>query len=349
MADTLVAPNVRDLEELAGQLARWLGGRLPQAAEFRLHDFAYPSGAGMSHETILFDASWHDARGPVTQGFVVRVKPVANQVFVDDLFDRQFRVQRLMFEKQWLPVAEPLWFEGDAGVIGAPFFIMRKLRGRVPVSRPPYAESGWIAEASPALRRKLWENGVRMLANVARIPLAEVQFLSGPEGARSGLAQEWDKWSRHLEWISAGRRWPVLDSMRDQLLARWPKNQPEGLVWGGAELVNVMFDEDFQVLAVMDWEQPSLGGPLNDLAWWLHAAAMKHGETATRRHLEGMGTREETIALWGEASGLEVEDIDWYEDFTALKFACLGVSMAHQRGWPGPDHSELAKRFGLAV
>ena len=51
--------------------------------------------------------------------------------------------------------------------------------------------------------------------------------------------------------------------VRDQLLARWPKNQPEGMVCGGAELVNVMFDEDFQVLAVMDWEQPSLGGPLN--------------------------------------------------------------------------------------
>jgi aminoglycoside phosphotransferase (APT) family kinase protein len=76
---------------------------------------------------------------------------------------------------------------------------------------------------------------------------------------------------------------------------------------------------------------------------------MKHGATATRPHLEGMGTREETIALWGEASGLPVEDIDWYEDFTALKFACLGVSMARQRGWPGPDHSELAKRFGLAA
>ena len=117
MSDTLVAPNLRYLDALAGQLARWMGGRLPRAVELRLHDFAYPSGAGMSHETILFDASWHDADGPVTQGFVVRVKPVANQVFVDDLFDRQFRVQRLMFEKQWLPVAEPLWFEAERSVM----------------------------------------------------------------------------------------------------------------------------------------------------------------------------------------------------------------------------------------
>jgi aminoglycoside phosphotransferase (APT) family kinase protein len=347
MSDTLVAPNIRDLDELAGQLTRWLGDRMPEAQDLRLDDFAYPSGAGMSHETILFDATWCEAGRAITQGFVVRVKPVANQVFVDDLFDRQFRVQRLMFEKQWVPVAEPLWFEGDAGVIGAPFYVMRKLKGRVPVSRPPYAESGWIAEASPAQRRRLWESGVRTLARVARVPLAEVPFLAGPEGARSGLAQEWDKWMRHVEWVSTERRWPVLDALRDQLLARWPRNQPEGLVWGGAELVNLMFDDDFQVLAVMDWEQPSLGGPLNDLAWWLHAAAMKHGATPTRPHLAGMGTRDETIALWSEASGLSAEDIEWYEDFTALKFACLGVSMARQRGWPDPDHGVLAKRFGF--
>jgi hypothetical protein len=62
-----------------------------------------------------------------------------------------------------------------------------------------------------------------------------------------------------------------------------------------------------------------------------------------------VGTRGETIALWGEASGLPVEDIAWYEDFTALQFDCLGVRLARQRIWPGPDHSVLAKRFGLAV
>ena len=99
----------------------------------------------------------------------------------------------------------------------------------------------------------------------------------------------------------------------------------------------------------MDWEQPSLGGPLNDLAWWLHAAAMKHGATATRPHLAGMGTREETIALWSEASGPSAADIEWYEDFAALKSACLGLSMTRQRGWPDPDHRGLAERFGVAV
>src|SRR5205085_2450858 len=120
MSDTLVAPNVRDLRELAGQLTRWLGARMPQAEDLALRDFTYPSGAGMSHETILFEASWREDGRAAGEGFVVRVSPVANQVFRDDLFDQQFRIQRLMFEKQYVPVAEPLWFESDPALLGAP-------------------------------------------------------------------------------------------------------------------------------------------------------------------------------------------------------------------------------------
>lgn len=252
MASQIVAPRTRDLDELAGQLSRWLSARIDRASDIRVHNLSYPSGAGMSHETILFDASWSDGGRAVTEGFVVRVKPVANMVFPDDLFASQYRIMRLMFDKGYVPVAEPLWFDEDPAVIGAPFFVMRKVLGRVPVSRPPYAESGWIADATPEQRRRLWENGVRVLASVPRVPRSEVAFLEGPEGARSGLEQEWDKYSRFVEWVSADRRFPVLDAARDCLRERWPGNRPEGLVWGGAELVNMMFGDDFEVVAVMD-------------------------------------------------------------------------------------------------
>lgn len=347
VADTIVAPRVRDLNELAGQLSGWLAGKLPHARDLRIENLTYPSGAGMSHETILFDAAWKEGASRVSQGMVVRVKPSANMVFCDDLFEEQYRIMHFLFERQYVPVAEVLWLEPDPAVLGAPFFVMKKMKGRVPVSRPPYAEEGWIADATPEERRRLWRNGVQALASVARVPLDEVTFLEGPEGARSGLEQEWDKYSRFVEWVSADKRFPVLDAARDILRERWPRNQPEGLVWGGAELVNVMFDENFEVVGLMDWEQPSLGGPLNDLAWWLYMSDMKHGRGSGRPPLEGMGTREETIALWSDLSGLPTDDIEWYEDFMALKIACLGISMARIWGAPPPDQSRLARRFGL--
>lgn len=347
MAGTIVAPRVRDLAELAGQLSRWLAAKAGARGAPRIENLAYPSGAGMSHETILFDACWTDGGREIREGLVVRVKPVANMVFPDDLFDQQYRIMCWLFGRGHVPVAEPLWFEDDAGVLGAPFFVMRKVSGRVPVSQPPYAREGWIAEASPEQRRTLWRNGVITLARIAAIPTDDLAFLEGPPGARRGLEQEWAKYTGFVEWLSRDRRWPVLDAAVAALRERWPANRPEGLVWGGAEMVNLMFGEDFEVIAVMDWEQPSLGGPLNDLAWWLHQAEMKHGATSGHPPLEGMGTREETIALWGERTGIPTDDIEWYEDFMALKIACLGTSMARLRNMGTPDHSRLAARLHL--
>jgi aminoglycoside phosphotransferase (APT) family kinase protein len=349
MSDTLVAPRTRDLDVLARQLTAWLGERMSQARDITIDNLSYPSGAGMSHETILFDAHWAEDGRRITEGLVVRVKPVANMVFPDDLFDSQYRVMRLIHERKWLPVAETLWFEESNAVIGAPFFVMKKVVGRVPVSRPPYATEGWIATATPLQRARLWENAVYTLAAIHKLPMEDFAFLEGPEAARLGLEQEWDKYSRFVEWISIDRRWPVLDAAVENLRGRWPKNQPPGLVWGGAEMVNMMFDDNFEVIAVMDWEQPSLGGPLNDLAWWLYMADMKHGTASGRPPLEGMGTREDTIALWSEATGVSAQDIEWYEDFMALKIACLGTRMMMMQGMPVSDHAALARRIGIVT
>jgi aminoglycoside phosphotransferase (APT) family kinase protein len=271
----------------------------------------------------------------------VRIKPIAHMVYPDDLFDIQYKLMRLLHERSWAPIAKPLWFEDSAEILGAPFFVMEKLQGRVAVSIPPYAQTGWVAEASPAQRAKLWENGVQALAGLQKIPVSELNFLAGPDGA--GLEQEWGKYIRFVAWISRGRTWPVLEAALKQLRARWPKHRPAGLVWGDARLGNLMFNDKFEVVAMMDWEQPSLGGALHDLAWWLVLSDAMHG----RPHLEGMGTREQTIALWREVTGISTDDLNWYEDFTALKIGCLSVSTAELKGAPQPDHAALAARLNL--
>jgi aminoglycoside phosphotransferase (APT) family kinase protein len=257
----------------------------------------------------------------------------------------------VLHENGWAPVAKPLWFEADSTLLGAPFFVMEKVKGRVAVSYPPYAQVGWVAEASPAERAKLWENGVRQLAGLQKVPLSAVQFLAGPEGARSGLDQEWDKYVRFLAWISRDRSFPILEAAVEHLRARWPKNQPPGLVWGDARLGNLMFNDAFEVVAIMDWEQPSLGGALQDLTWWLTLADVMHSTGSGRPHLEGMGTREDTIALWREVTGISTDDLDWYEDFTAFKIGCVSVRSAELKGAPVPGHihAGLARRLGLKV
>jgi len=345
MSQIIVAPAVRDLDQLAGALANWLAGRMPRASGIAVSNLTYPRGAGRSHETILFDVDWQEHGAPRRQGCVVRIKPTRYQIYPDNLFDEQYGVIRALHEDGRVKVPRPLWIEQDETILGAPFFVMEKVIGRVAVSYPPYAQSGWVADASPEQRRRFWENGVTQLAAMQRVPLDKLAFLAGAAHAPHGLEQEFDKFTRFVDWNEEERPWPVLRDALARLREQWPANRPEGLVWGDARIGNMIFGEDFQVLAVVDWEQPSLGGALNDLGWWLTSAQMMHGARGDRPQMEGMGTRQETIELWEKLSGKSAQDVDWYEDFTHLKMSCLAIRMACLDGERLPDERELAKRL----
>jgi aminoglycoside phosphotransferase (APT) family kinase protein len=344
----LVAPETRELSTTALTLAGWLQRQMPGAQQLRVENLSYPQGAGRSHETILFDVHWIEGGGVKSRSCVVRIKPGRYTVFPDDLFDQQYKVMRLMRELGRVRVAQPLWFEADPSILGAPFFVMERVRGRVAVSFPPYAETGWVREATPAQRAKMWESGVRQLAAIQGTPFEKADFLRGPSHAPSGLAQEWDKYVRFVEWVSREQPWPVLRRALDRLKANWPRNQPQGIVWGDARLGNMMFNEDFEVVAVMDWEQPSLGGALHDLAWWLVISEAMHGARPDRPHLEGMGSRADTIALWNEITGISPADIEWYEDFTHLKLSLTAVRLGQLKTFPMPNEDALAKRLKVA-
>lgn len=353
MSDVIVAPETRDLGDLARGLTGWLAERLPEAADLRLSNLAYPRGAGQSHETILFDAAWREHGEDRTLAAVVRIKPGRFTVFPDNLFDEQYQVMQAMHASGLVRVAEPLWLENDPAVLGKPFFVMRKVAGRVPVSIPPYAREGWVKEATTAQRRTLWESGVRQLAAIQRVPLASLRFLEGPAHARDGLAQEWDKYLRFVRWLeeegASAEFLRVLEAALARLDARRPANQPEGVVWGDARLGNMMFGDDFKVKAVMDWEQPSLGGALHDLAWFAEICETMHGPNSrVGAWLDGMGSRAETVALWEEVSGKSAADLEWYEDFARLKMSCTSVRLGLLRGTVMTPPEAMAKRLKVA-
>jgi aminoglycoside phosphotransferase (APT) family kinase protein len=259
----IVAPQVRDLAELAMTLSGWLAARLPEARDIRVANLSYPLGAGMSHETILFDASWREGTSERTQGMVVRIKPMRDTVYPDDLFDQQYRLIQLMHEHGEVRVARPLWFEADAAILGAPFFVMEKVAGRVAVSFPPYSREGWLIDTAPADRRCMWEDSVRQLAAIQRVPVASAAFLE-LRGGPDLFNQEVERWRRYIAWVDpAGERGLLRDTF-EHLLAAGPVNRAEGIVWGDSRLGNMIIGPDYKIAAVVDWEQPSLGGSQPD-------------------------------------------------------------------------------------
>lgn len=216
------------------------------------------------------------------------------------------------------------------------------------VSYTPYSKQGWLFDAAPADRRHMWEDALRQLAAIQTIPVETAGFLNLAGNIGTGFDQEVDRWRRFLEWVDPDGRLVLLREGFDHLLAAAPANRPEGIVWGDARLGNMMIGTDFRVAAVMDWEQPSLGGALHDLGWWL---CSDHNQTTRQGlpRLEGMRSREETIAVWSDACGKSAADIEWYESFVVFKQEGLAVRMTLTSALPptgNPPGTGLAKRLG---
>ncbi|MFT4230248.1 MAG: phosphotransferase family protein [Microbacterium sp.] len=337
----IVAPAQRDLDELARSLADWLRGRLPGARDVRLSNLSYPRGSGQSHETILFDAEWIQAREHRRESLVVRIKPSGFVIFQDDMFVEQYEIMRVLGDLGTVPVARTRWLEEDPSVLGAPFFVMERVSGRVAVSIPSYFDEGWVAEATAEQRALLWRNCIDALAAIQSVPVSAVPFLASPTGLR-GFDQEWDRWERFLAWIEEFGPLPEHRRVLRRLADTAPAHRPEGIVWGDARIGNMMVDDDFEVVALMDWEQPSLGGALHDLGWWL---ATQRGKVVSRggRLLPGVPERDEMIAQWGRATGVSTDGIDWYEAFAGFKLACSMVRLLRERGQrpPGGDWNDF--------
>jgi aminoglycoside phosphotransferase (APT) family kinase protein len=228
-----------------------------------------------------------------------------------------------------VPVPRMIAMEDDESVLGAPFFVMERIEGRIPPDSPPYTMEGWVTEITAAERQELWQSGLEAMAKIHRADWTTlgVDFLNHPEDGEPGLDQQLAYYDRYLEWAARGVPQPVTEATLAWIKAhRPPAGEPVGLVWGDARPGNMIFDHG-ECVAVLDWEMATLGNPAIDLGWWLFLDR-HHTEGINVEPLDGVPARAETIARWEELTGLSAEHVDYYEVFAGLRFAIVMMRVA---------------------
>ncbi|WP_216893488.1 phosphotransferase family protein [Nocardia alni] len=320
----------RDLDAAVTALRPWLAERLGAAA-VDLDQPTYPRGAGFSNETLLTTAR----AGHITEELAIRIAPSPErQVFYQPKFHLQYQILMTLESNPEIQVPQVLWIETDPAVLGSPFYVMRRMHGRVPVSMPVYNATGWLTEATPAERHTAWDSAMRQLAAIHSVPISAVPFVARPEHGVTGDEQQLSYWREYMHWALGDDIPVVVPALFDWLDQNRPSAPRPGLSWGDARIGNIMFGDDFRVVGVMDWEQTSLAGGIADLAWWLlFDEALSTGQGV--RRLDGLGTREETIALWQELTGNSTGDLWWHEVFAGVKAGLL--SLRSRRSMPPPS------------
>ena len=124
-----VAAQQRDLDAVHAGLTRWVRAQHPHATDVRLGPLRKPS-TGYSSETLLFGLTWTEDGADKEDELVARLPPAGGGIFPEYDLTRQADVQRALATTT-IPVAEPLAVELDESWVGAPFFVMRRVAGRV--------------------------------------------------------------------------------------------------------------------------------------------------------------------------------------------------------------------------
>ncbi|MGY1969987.1 phosphotransferase family protein [Nocardia gipuzkoensis] len=318
----------RDLDVLTGDLARWLDTKVSADELPRVSELSRPQSGGMSSTSILFDAEW-SAGGRVERGsFVARMAPEAGSFPVFETYDlaTQYQVMAGVAAATDVPLPGLCWLETDAKPLGTPFFVMRRIDGRVPTDNPPYVFVGWLFDASPAERLRLTHNTVEVIAKIHGIPDPAALFpmLSGPgESLRRHVAAQrsWYRWAL----ADDGFEIPLIERSFAWLDEHWPADPgPDVLSWGDARPGNVIYRE-FDPVAVLDWEMAALGPRELDLSWMIFIHRFFQ-DLATRFGQPGLPDflrRDDVVAKYEALTGHSVRDLDFYIVYAALRHAIV--------------------------
>lgn len=219
-----------------------------------------------------------------------------------------------------VPVAGPVRYEPDPGVLGAAFVAMPFVTGPIPGEFTP-ADPWLTGLPDDTVRHTVWRS---FLDTLVRIHEADPAGL----GLRTGLTAELDFWDGYLDWATDGDPPRALADALAWCRAHRPATEPPAaLLWGDVRLGNVVFDPDaLAPRAVLDWDMASVGPAEMDLAWFLALEAVQ--TDLTNMSVPGFGTRVEAVSLVEARLGRPLVDLPWYEVFALVRASAISTRIA---------------------
>ena len=295
-------------ENLRDYLAKELGSAA--ALEVERHQ------AGHSNETFFLrvDGSEYVLRRPPRGAFLPSAHDVGREYRVlTALRDTEVRVPRTLLNCE------------DEDVIGAPFYVMERVRGFVIRDRLPDI---FTEETRGRIGEELVDSLVELHA--VNIDTLGLENFGRPTGY---LERQLKRWTGQLELtLPFTRPMPDLERLGDWLRENLPTSPPTTLVHGDYKLDNVMYADETppRLAAILDWEMSTFGDPLADLGWmsvfWLDPDDDAEGvfaRTTMVTTLPGFQRRDVLVQRYADATGRDVSALGWYQVLAIWKLAIL--------------------------
>lgn len=253
------------------------------------------------------------------RAYVLRRKPFGKLLPSAHAVDREYRVITALHATGF-PVARSYGLCTDDSVIGAAFYIMSMVEGRI-------FWDGTLPGIEPSERRAIYESEIRTLA---RLHQYDPEKIGLSDYGKSGnyFARQIDRWTKQYRASETQTIEPM-----NRLIEWLPKTVPTqdrvAVVHGDYRIDNMIFHTDVpRVAAVLDWELSTIGDPLADFTYVLMNWSMPHEGRSSLGGVDvaslGIPTQEEVVAIYCKDTGRAgIPDLDWY--FAYNLFRLCGI------------------------
>ena len=215
-------------------------------------------GFGQSNPTFRLRAESGD--------YVLRRKPVGPLLPKAHAIEREYRVLSAL-RGSGVSVPNVRAFCEDSSLLGAPFYIMDFVEGRIFYDQR-------LPGLSPAERGEIFDAMNVAVASLHNIDPVAVG-LDGFGRSERFVERQVATWTRQYR-ASEGVRCDAMENLIDWLPANLPPEQPARIFHGDLRLDNMIFHpSEPRVVGLLDWELSTIGDPLADFAY--HAMIWRVG------------------------------------------------------------------------
>jgi aminoglycoside phosphotransferase (APT) family kinase protein len=222
-------------------------------------------------------------------------------------------------------------FSQDNSIIGAPFYIMDKVEGRILTYK--LAQSSAVSPKDYKTISNTWIDAFVEFHNID-YKEAGLTELGRPEGYVERQVRNWGK-----QYLAAATdEVPAALKVMTWMEENQPKNYDHTIIHNDFKYDNVVFKDDKwkTITAVLDWEMCTLGDPLMDLGtslgYWTTASDpefMKQG-LPSPTVMKGNPTRTEIVQQYALKSGRNIDNLTFYFVYGLFKIAVIAQQIYYR-------------------
>lgn len=281
------------------------------------------------------------------EDLILRRPPAGTKAKSAHDMGREYRIQKAL--AGLYPVPEMLAFCEDESVIGAEFYVMRRINGIIPRANLPKS-----LNLSQEETKQLCINVIDQLINLHHIDIKAtgLDALGKGEGYVKRQIDGWSKRFVQARTENVENFETVMQWLQDNM----PTKEYISLIHNDYRMDNVILDPEqpMKIIGVLDWEMATIGDPLMDLgnsmAYWVQADDDVFLQSVRRQptHLPGMLTRKEVVEYYSQKTGIQIENWSFYEVYGIFRLAVI-VQQIYYRYHHGQTTNPMFKDFWQMV